>query len=187
MRLEPWVKTRCYHNKYLGEETLARTREAGDRYSTYVNVYGNQPLSVRYQTGFLAWRLGLDTVMIWAWREVGEDFEGTRSTLRDWEATREGIDDLKYLELLEALVVEGRGAPDARADAEALLTELRERVAPNVRKIGYVDGVSGEWVAGDAAWAPAEFDRLRARVAGAIGGLLESEAGTQQSAESGGP
>ncbi|MBP1611990.1 MAG: hypothetical protein H6Q01_653, partial [Acidobacteria bacterium] len=53
LRLEPNLKTRSYHNRYLGPETRERTRAAGDRYGTYINIYGNRPEGVRYQTGFL--------------------------------------------------------------------------------------------------------------------------------------
>lgn len=168
LRLEPWVGTRCYHNKYLGPETLERTREAGDVYGTYVNIYGNQPASTRYLTGYLAWRLNLDLVMLWQWKNVSTDFEGSRSYLRDWEAAREGIDDLKYLQLLETLVGEGREPGPALERARSLLEQARESIVPDVRKIGYVDGVSGEWVPGSAAWSPDRFDELRRQVAEAI-------------------
>lgn len=175
LRLEPWVKTRCYHNKYVGPETLERTRQAGDRYGTYVNIYGNRPASVRYQGGFLIWRAELDLVMFWnfkhAVQQAGEG--GDLSVLRDLEAAREGIDDLRYVATLERLVRDGAGTDEGRARAGALLDELRSTLEPTARGIGYVDGVSGRWVPGDDAWEPERFDELRARIAGAITSLVQ--------------
>lgn len=170
-----FLTTRAYHNRYLGPETRERAKAAGARYGTYINIYGNQPASVRYQAGYLAWRLGLESVMFWALGEaaskVGEPGNEQPSFLRDWEATREGIDDLRYLETLSRAIAAGRGTPEARAAAESLLQRVRDEIVPNVRAIGFVDGQSGEWVPGDKAWSAAQYDDVRAQVARALASL----------------
>lgn len=172
LRLEPFLKTRCYHNRYLGPETLERTRKAGDRYGTYINIYGNQPASVRYQAGFLTWRLGLDLVMFWSWEGTSaEGPEGKRVFLREWEAAREGVDDLRYLQTLEEALASGKGTPAARADAQKTLEDTRAAIVPNVKAIGFVDGNSGEWVPGEKAWPSADYDEIRKKVARAIASL----------------
>lgn len=173
LRLEPFLKTRCYHNRYLGPETEARTREAGDRYGTYINIYGNQPASVRYQAGFLAWRLGLDLVMFWSWEGASAEGEGGRRVfLREWEASREGVDDLRYLQTLEEAIAAGKGSPAARAEAQKVLAETRAAIVPNVKAIGYVDGNSGEWIPGDDAWPSPDYDTIRRKLARALASLM---------------
>ncbi|RMG43331.1 MAG: hypothetical protein D6718_12465 [Acidobacteria bacterium] len=174
LMLEPWVKTRCYHNRYLGPETRERTRQAGDRYGTYINIYGNQPASTRYLAGFLAWRLGLDLVMLWQRKNASKELEGVRVWLRDWEAAREGIDDIRYIEALERAVESGVGAPGAIAKARELLARLEREIVPTPEEIGYVDGVTGRWVPGKRAWAPERYDEIRAEVARAIAALGEA-------------
>jgi hypothetical protein len=175
LRLEPWVQTRCYHNKYVGPETRRRTEQADDRYGTYVNVYGNRPASVRYQSGLLAWRARLELIMLWNFKNVAVAHGDGYSVLRDLEAAREGIDDLRYVETLERLLNEDAGTPEARAAARAVLDEMRRTLEPTARGIGYVDGVTGRWVPGDDSWEPERFDELRGRVAAAIASLLPEE------------
>ncbi len=170
--LEPWLNIRCYHNRYLGPETRERARAAGDLYGTYINVYGNQPLSSRHLSGYLAWKLDFDTVMIWNFKNVSSEFGDSRAYLRDWEGVREGIDDLRYLERLERALADGLGDDATRTQAKALLEEIAATVEPNVRSVGYVDGVSGKWIPGRNAWPPEEYDTIRSKVAAMISALL---------------
>ena len=175
LRLLPGLTTRVYHNKYLGPETRQRTAEDGGTYGTYVNIYGNQPASVRYQVGYLTWRLDTEVVMLWQWKNVSVEFNGGRSYLREWEAAREGVDDLRYIEALERVLEAGQGSEPARAEARALLDRVRAEIVPNVKAIGFVDGVSGRWVPGSNAWSAAQYDEMRHRIARAIVSLLAVE------------
>ncbi len=192
--LEPELDTRCYVNRYLGPETAERTRKAGDVYATYVNIYGNRPLPTRVLSGFLPWRLGVERVMFWTRKYASvENPDGTRSFLRDWEAAREGIDDWRYAATLERLLREGTGSAADREAAREILAAVREAVVVNPRAIGFVDGETGEWVAGGEAgprrlprvvrrwlgrrrfgpgWTEGRADELRARLARAITRLV---------------
>lgn len=172
LRLAPFLKSRCYYNAYLSEETLERTRASGGVYGAYVNIYGNQPASVRFQTGMLAYRLTLDLIMMWSYPSVGTDPEkGPRGYLRDWEAVREGIDDLKYFEALQRAAQDERAPLDKRIEAKALLDELSREIPTNVRAVGFVDSFTGEWVRGKETWKAERFESTRRRVAQAIEGL----------------
>ena len=171
LRLEPNLSIRSYHNRYLGPETRERTRAAGDQYGTYINIYGNRPEGVRYQAGFLAWKLGLENVMFWAWDPASAPCGESRCFLRDWEASREGIDDLKYLEALERALAEGRGTPEARQAAQQTLDRLRGEIADRVKEIGRVDGGTGKWIDGPKSWPLARYDEARREVARAIASL----------------
>lgn len=172
--LEPDLKWRCYYNRYLGPETAARARAAGDRYGTYVNIYGNRPEAVRLQAGFLAFRLGLDHAMFWAWEPASTACGEARCFLRDWEAAREGIDDLKYLEALERALAEGRGSPAAREEAQRLLERVRGETPESLAEVGRVDGETGRWVEGRGGWPLARYDALRGEIARAVSALVAS-------------
>ena len=171
LRLEPGLSIRSYHNRYLGPETRERTRAAGDLYGTYINIYGNRPEGVRYQAGFLAWKLGLDNIMFWAWDAASAPCGASRCFLRDWEASREGIDDLKYLEALERALAAGNGTPAARETAQRTLDRLRSEIADRVSEIGRVDGGSGRWIDGPKSWPLERYDEARREVAQAIAAL----------------
>ena len=172
LRLGPWLDIRAYANKYLGPETRERTREAGALYATYVNVYGNDPASVRMQAGALAWQLELDALMAWAWHHASAPSGDFRAHLRDWKAMREGIDDLRYLETLGGLLESGRGSRRTRDKAQILLDELRDTLPDSLEGVGRIDSETGRYVWGEDALTPLDFDRLRARAAGAIEDLL---------------
>lgn len=172
LRLTPYLTIRSYNNAYLSPETLERTRDSGGQYGTYINIYGNQPASVRFQAGMLTYRLTLDNVMMWSWNSVGTDPEkGSRSTLREWEAVREGIDDLKYLEALERAIAAGQGSTTARQAAQKTLDEIKAQIPTNVRAVGFVDSFTGTWVRGKETWKAERFDALRRQVALAIAAL----------------
>lgn len=165
--LEPELDVRAYASKYLGPATRTRTRDAGDRYATYVNIYANEPQAVRYQTGLLAWKLGLDAVMLWAWHHGSVPDGDARAFLRDWEAVREGIDDLRYAEALERALREERGDAGAREHARAVLERLRDAIEDDVAAVGHVDAETGAFVAGRDALGPEALDRWRAELAAA--------------------
>lgn len=172
LKLEPWLVSRCYNNAYIGEVTLERTRSRNGVYGTYVNSYGNQPASVRYQTGLMAFRAELDLVMIWAYEPMSSgEKENPRTFLREWEAVREGVDDLKYLEALQ------RAARAGNAEAVTLLDRLWEEVPANVRAVGFVDSFTGTWVRGKQTFKPERFDQIRREI-----GVLLSRTGVPSGA-----
>ena len=105
------------------DPAIARTlcRDSKDLYWAYGQSWSNLPHScatLRYEAGFYAWKQGFEGIGWWAYRVSvkdpqndldgsTQDFmmsyqseQGVQSTL-NWEAIREGIDDLKYLNTLE--------------------------------------------------------------------------------------
>lgn len=166
------LKVRCYHNAYLSPVTLERTRAAKAQFGTYVNVYANQPAAVRFLSGYFAHRLQLDVVMLWQWGPLGTDPEkGPRGFLRDWEAVREGIDDLRYVEALEAALRSGKGSPAARAAAQQALERVRAEVPSSMRETSFVDSFTGTYIRGKTTFGSERFDALRTTVAAALKGL----------------
>lgn len=115
-------------------------------------------LTARHYFGYLLWRTGAKGAAFWAysdgsardrfglsikeWTEFDErwtarhDFvwctpDGPIPSV-GWEATREGIDDYRYLRTLELTAKQARkqGQTKAAEMAEAFLAELRERIHP---------------------------------------------------------
>jgi hypothetical protein len=127
---------------------------------------------VRYQTGLMAFRAELDLVMIWAYEPMSSgEKENPRTFLREWDAVREGVDDLKYLEALQ------RAARAGNAEAVTLLDRLWEEVPANVRAVGFVDSFTGTWVRGKQTFKPERFDQIRREI-----GVLLSRTGVPSGA-----
>jgi len=78
---------------------------------------------------------------------------------------REGIDDYRYLRLLETTLAEGRGVAEARRQAEAALNDARS-LPPFAIKLS--DGAAAGGEAEKIFPSPDDFDRLRWRIASAI-------------------
>ncbi|MCC7348955.1 MAG: carbohydrate-binding family 9-like protein [Phycisphaerales bacterium] len=115
---------------FIPSEMLAAARAQGKLTTIYnVDSEGWLPEADRWSRGLYLWNMGLHGVYNWAYRhaygsyyddfdsENGENvhaypaehhYRGGPST--GWEVSREGIDDLKYLVLLERLIAKGRSA-----------------------------------------------------------------------------
>ena len=136
-------------------EMLATARAQG-RLTTIYNVdsEGWLPEADRWSRGLYLWNMGLHGVYNWAYRhaygsyyddfdaENGENVhvyppehhhQGGPGT--GWEVSREGIDDLKYLVLLERLIIKGQSAGGLAAkrakEAAAQLQRLRDDLDSN--------------------------------------------------------
>jgi len=86
---------------------------------------------------------------------------------RHWVGFREGVDDMRYLTTLEALVEEHRGSAASDA-ARAWLEDLRRGVTPGVSDLGPIEEESPllVWLAGKLDGA--DYRRLRRQAAGHI-------------------
>ena len=156
------------HTGQITRETVREAWRQGAEVWTYTfsmgayNVHSN-----RYMAGLYTWALGLRGNFHWAYFHndhfVILESEGP-DPLVAWEGRREGIDDYRYLMLLEALV--DRAAPDsapARA-AGAWLDELRAGV-----DLAFFHGFTGSSRVDGPFCHPApdldldDYDRIRAR------------------------
>jgi hypothetical protein len=83
---------------------------------------------------------------------------------RHWEGFREGIDDVRYLSTLEALIAEHRGTQEADA-ARAWLGELRRSLTPAQADLEPIEAESPllVWLAGKLDGA--DYRRLRRQAA----------------------
>jgi hypothetical protein len=91
---------------------------------------------------------------------------------RHWEAFREGVDDLRYLETLEALIDEHRGTPEAAA-AATWLANLRKGVTPETADLEPIEKESPLLVFLAAKLDGADYRRIRRQAAAHIVRLAE--------------
>jgi len=160
------------HRKRLGpgEKVRKSEREVWE-YNNGV-ISSLNPGYSRYIYGYYTWRQDLDGMNSWGFNTAEnsrghpyEDLDHERSDWNlayphpggplptpNWEALREGIDDVRYLYQLEKLAREKAAShPEAAAEAGKFLDEIRSRCDIDERKM-YND--FGEW-------PPEAFDTTR--------------------------
>lgn len=151
----------------------------------HVNAHGTNPLMNRYFTGLHTWALGLRGNVTWAYNEtvgssvvtddgnVGYTERGYVLYGRDgivptvgWEARREGIDDYRYIRLLEAAVSRAPANDRTASEAKAWLARLRKRVPRTGLSGGFGSLEQGtmNFVNPARGIAPQEYDSVREQV-----------------------
>ena len=144
-------------------EAVAETKRLGAELFTFsftIWRQGHDPLKERFFAGFFTWAHGLQGNWIWAYHHIHHRHAWFPPDSQEpmpvtgWEARREGIDDYRYLQMLEDGIAANRDTPVA-AEAAAWLAELRDRLRP----------VQPLKVAAGKPMAAAEFDAIRERAA----------------------
>lgn len=124
----------------MGGEVTPQMQAEAERLGAQVWTYsyrilreGYSPLRQRYYAGLYTWALELAGNYVWAyahgnhshaWWEPGRD---EPMPITGWEARREGVDDYRYLQMLEDRVRAAGSNPTA-LKAGAWLQALRERL-----------------------------------------------------------
>ena len=158
------------HTGQITPETVREAWRQGAEVWTYTfsmgayNVHSN-----RYMAGLYTWALGLRGNFHWAYYHrdhfVILESEGP-DPLMGWEGRREGIDDYRYLMMLEALVDRAAADDETAREAKAWLDGLRAGVDRT-----FFHGLAG-WSRVDGPFCyPApdleidDYDRTRAKAA----------------------
>ncbi|MFC2076024.1 glycoside hydrolase domain-containing protein [candidate division KSB1 bacterium] len=162
------------HKKSLGPGETVRNSEREVWEYNNGAVHSFNPGYSRYIYGLYVWRQDLDGMNSWVFQTTqncrGNPFEDLDSPFGDvffayphpdgplptpnWEAVREGIDDLRHLYLLERLIKSaGEDNPNAIA-AEKFLEKLR----------GMCDIDDRRMVNNFGPWTPETFDQVRAEM-----------------------
>jgi hypothetical protein len=92
---------------------------------------------------------------------------------RHWEAFREGIDDLRYIETLEGLIAERGGTREAGA-AEQWLASVRRHVTPNHEELESIDKESPILIFLSERLDGVQYRHFRRKVAEHIAGLMDN-------------
>jgi len=158
------------HTGQITPETVREAWRQGAEVWTYTfsmgayNVHSN-----RYMAGLYTWALGLRGNFQWAYYHSDHfvilEADGP-DPLMAWEGRREGIDDYRYLMMLEALVDRAEPDNETAREAKAWLDEVRAGV-----DLTFFHGLEG-WVRVDGPFCyPApeleigDYDRIRAKAA----------------------
>ncbi|NLF94581.1 MAG: DUF4091 domain-containing protein, partial [Oligosphaeraceae bacterium] len=182
------LDVRCYtvnHDTFQPDRILAECAALPEKeFWWYSNGAREYPDAVRFKAGFFHYRTGARGQFYWAYLnprgDMFNDFdEGNSdhvtvfiqdgkiiSTLQ-WESIREGIDDYRYLRLLEELCQKYADQAEAAAAGRKLLAEIRTKLpnglADYQERFGNVLDIHEQsW------WEPEEFDLQRQRLAEAI-------------------
>jgi hypothetical protein len=180
----------CWQHQSAREDTREATLKAGKTFWYYSSNYGENSLTARVRSGFLRWRLGATGMYYWHYQAPhGDPYNALDAKVTDhcvayptpegpipsigWEGEREGIDDYKYVKMLEELIAaacaggasaSGGGPDNPKAKrAQATLEKLRTEIPPDGKKVLQVP----------EAFTFESFDQYRREIAGHIVGLLE--------------
>jgi hypothetical protein len=176
------------HDGHITPELQAEAERRGAQVWTYTYRLWRQsynPLIQRYFAGFCTWAIKLRGNCVWeyyyGYNWVDPASKETMPTT-GWEARREGVDDYRYLQMLEDAI---QAKPDDPLAIEAAvwLERLRARILsnPNQDKDGYWDKQTGfppsisrvepHLVDAGKPLGTSEFDSLRSTAAGYIARL----------------
>lgn len=158
----------------------------------YSNSAREYPAANRNKSGFFAWRAGGTGQLFWAHcNDQGDpfsDFDGggndhnavyiidgkIYSTIQ-WEALREGLDDLRYLYMLERLIKENPGTSQAK-EAQAFLDNLYKDISVDLNDYQKKFG-SAICVHIRSLWAPEKYEVSRNAVIEHIFALHKQNSG----------
>ncbi len=147
-------------------EMVAEAERIGAEVWTYIcTPMSNNPLHERHYAGLYVWAYGLKGHTTWHHYDGGEyklvwmrEGDQRPMPLVGWETRREGVDDYRYLQMLEDCVAAQPGNPLA-AEAKKWMASLRARI---VTTDPYIRNVPGKPLALD------EYNRVREEAAAYI-------------------
>lgn len=193
--LDDWLRAGHTFVQFNDELT-----KAGDEAWIYYNIRGAffRPQWTRLVNSYYLWMSPLRAHVPWMYYAVHgnplDDTDGPRArghdfgyavpspydgnelipTL-DWEAYREGIDDLRYLALLESLSKKAQAnAPDAAVSAQAWLRRLRGFLPNLPADVRDIEGESPVLIWFSRKYTDADYQRWRRRTAAEITRLRQA-------------
>jgi len=155
---------------------VRRVREQGNQVVSYWTTQTAFPLFYRALAGLYNTRCGYQGTAPWAYQDYPDsrlytepahavaypDQSGRPIPTLRWEAMRDGIDDVRYLQALDRAIVAG-GARLTKADPSAGLAPALAR-AHQVRKECF-EAIGGRWFQYTGGLLPGDLDDVRRRMA----------------------
>ena len=180
-------------------EVLDAAARAGAHAAIYANfaMMGQNTYAPRFLFGYFVWANGIKGMLPWTYPaqpnrfpvNVGNRGEGGLN-VRDgflgldgapiptiqWELSRVGIDDAKYLTTVEALAdaaaqSDSEAARALAAEARAFLDDVRGKVGASLERYTFEHG-KGSAPAPEGGWDVARFEQTRARAVDLLRRLL---------------
>lgn len=184
---------RCYSTGYhpvkVLQKQIKEDKDTGNQYWTYSNNAIYNPFLMRksrFQYGFFMWCFGFKGITACTWNDTWlnpynelhgrtgdlgatKDVDGPCPVIQ-WEAAREGVDDLKYIHTLENLIQQGLKSDNSsiRKVAEKARNELKsfkEKIDPDIRKYVFIDPDTNLPRYNAPVWKPGEYDINRKVIA----------------------
>lgn len=180
-------------------EVLAAAARGGAEAAIYANfaMMGQNTYAPRFLFGYFVWANGLRGMLPWTYPAQPNRFpvnvggrgegglnvrdgflglDGTPIPTIQWELSRAGIDDAKYLATVEALAAtaaasDSEPARTTAAEASAFLAEVRGQVGPDLAHFTFERGRNSE-PAPEGGWDAPRFARTRARAIDLLRHLL---------------
>ena len=157
---------------------VLRARESGSQVISYWTTQTGFPLLYRALAGLYNTRCGYQGTAPWAYQDYPDarlytepahavaypDSAGRPIPTLRWEAMRDGIDDVRYLQALDRAVAAAEGQV-AEGDPPAELTAALER-ARQIRRECY-ESIGGRWFHYLGGLMPGDLDQVRRRLADA--------------------
>ncbi len=190
-------------------DVYAAADRAGARLAMYANsaMMGQNTYAPRFLFGYFVWANGLKGMLPWTYPvqpnrfpvnahtrgegplNVHDHFlglDGSPIPTVQWELSRMGIDDAKYLATLDVLAAaaaqsESAAARDAAAEARTFLDEVRSQVSPDVRDYAFENRHNFEPEPA-GGWDTSRFEQTRARAVSLLRRLLATDAATAPAA-----
>ena len=176
--------------KFEPERIVKECKADNAHFYWYSNAAREYPGTNRYKAGYFAWKCESTGQLYWAYDNAQEDqwndFDGRAndhnavyvienriySTVQ-WEGIREGLDDLRYIYMLEKLIKKYPDAPAAKS-AKALLARIRKDTCVDLNEYKKRFGLPID-VHHYCWWAPEKLELCREAIAAEIMKFLEKK------------
>lgn len=170
--LKEYLDVPVFANGYASYKTYEEYRKAGKKFWFYSAAPRSlRPAYARYETGIYLYKIGFEgaTWFVYTW-SLGNAYNGLVSMWNathpgfwefvptiSWECTREGIDDVRYMEFLENLLKEN---PDEKISSA--FKGLLDITDPDINNFQHIDPITDVVVGKDAStWKSRDLDLMR--------------------------
>ena len=157
------------HMGGISPELIAEAKRAGNEVWTYNFALGHSsPLANRYYAGMYTWGLDLKGNQTWIYFHGADEYvapeEGGPRPKPAWEGRREGVDDYRYLRLLDNCIAASPSNPVAQ-EAAKWLRSVRKSVDWTLFHEGDEPGTRDYFQRMAPKLDPENYDRIRSKVA----------------------
>ena len=170
--LKEYLDVPVFANGYASYKTYEEHKKAGKKFWFYSAAPRSlRAVYARYETGIYLYKVGFEGAswFVYAW-SLGNAYNGLVTMWNavhpgfwefvptiSWECTREGIDDVRYMEFLEELLK--KNPDNAIASSFKGLLEI---VDPDINNFQHIDPVTDVLVGKDAStWKSRDLDLMR--------------------------
>ncbi|HOK56460.1 MAG TPA: DUF6067 family protein [bacterium] len=170
--LKEYLDVPVFANGYASYKTYEEYKKMGKKFWFYSAApRGLRPVYARYETGIYLYKVGFEgaTWFVYTW-SLGNAYNGLSSMWNathpgfwefvptiSWECTREGIDDVRYMEFLEDLLNKNK-----EEKIFNVFNSLLDIVDPDINNFLHIDPITDVLVGKDAStWKSRDLDLMR--------------------------